>query len=269
MKPRCFLVLAFVSLALAKPGESQTKQKLNHTAASKDVKADDEFLKTIQTVKRSVTAVACGQRESDGSVSLVSMEGTGFFVSEDGTFLTAGHVAHGLYLGSPPREKLCIIPVIYVPTDGWKVGTEIQLQWFKIENCVYNDDLDLAKCKTVQNPFKSDIKVKPLVVDFETSTQLEGTPVAFTGFPLNTAQPITARATVGAYWGAAKESNPREMVIDHSNWPGASGAPVYLSNGKVVGLILKRGFNEASGLAFARSAAFIKSFMAEQNTASK
>jgi V8-like Glu-specific endopeptidase len=225
-------------------------------------KHKDEFRKTTQTLKRSVGAVACLQKESDGSVGITSVDGTGFFVSKDGTFLTAGHIAHGLYPAPASRQKICEIAAIYVPKAGWKNASEtqfeIELQWFKISRCAYDDDLDLAKCETVQNPFLSpDIKIKPLTVDFDTSAPAEGTPVGFTGFPLNTFQPVTGRAKVGDYGGEPNEATPKQITIDGSNWPGASGAPVYLSNGKVVGIILKRS-NEESRRAFALSAAFIK-----------
>jgi S1-C subfamily serine protease len=228
-------------------------------------KEKDQFIQTIQMVKRSTVAVACLQTKPNGETGLASIEGTGFFVSSDGTFVTAGHVARGLYLAAPPRQSICEIPAIYVPKDGWKEGAPtIDLGWFKISTCKGDDDLDLAVCKPVENPFISkDINVKPSVVLLDTSIQKEGSAIAFTGFPLSTVQPITARAAIGAYWGLASESNPREIVIDHNNWPGASGSPVYLPDGKVVGLILKRGLNEATGLAFARSAIFIKEFLAK------
>lgn len=224
----------------------------------------DEFRKKIPTVKRSIAAVACLQKESYRSVSLVSIEGTGFFVSMDGSFLTAGHIAHGLFLASPPRLKNCEIPAIYVPKKRWGKASEtdigLELRWFKIDKCIYDDDLDLAKCKTVQNPFTSpDITEKPLTVDFDTSLPVEGTSIAFTGFPLNTLQPVTGRAKIGGYRGAPTEAMPRKILIDRSNWPGASGAPIYLSSGKVVGIVLKRGLkNEASGLALLGGATFIK-----------
>lgn len=84
----------------------------------------DEFHRTIQTVKRSIAAVACLQKESDRNVSIASIEGTGFFISRDGVFLTAGHIAHGLYLGSPPRQKACEIPAVYVPKKRWGKAKE-------------------------------------------------------------------------------------------------------------------------------------------------
>lgn len=225
----------------------------------------DEFHRTIQTVKRSIAAVACLRKESDRNVSIASIEGTGFFISRDGVFLTAGHIAHGLYLGSPPRQKACEIPAIYVPKKRWgkakETNVEIELRWFKIDRCVYDDNLNLAKCKLVQNPFTSpDVTKKPLIADLDTSLPEEGTSIAFTGFPLNTFQPVTARAEIGSYRVPPNEAAPSEVVVDHSSGPGASGAPIYLSNGKVVGIVLKRGLkNEAYGLVFSSRTAFIKS----------
>ena len=93
--------------------------------------------------------------------------------------------------------------------------------------------------------------------------------MAFTGFPLQIMQPITARGTVAGYAGNQEDLEPREIIIDHNNWPGASGSAVYLSSGKVVGLILKRGLNDAVGLAFARSSKFIVDFLAKSNAGGK
>jgi hypothetical protein len=224
----------------------------------------DQFIRTIQTVKQAVVAVVCVQNKPDGTTGLASIEGTGFFVSTDETFITAGHVAHGLYLAAPPRQAICETAAIYVPNTGWQAGVNISLTWFKIDMCKFDDDLDLAKCGTVENPFTSNrIKVKPSTVAFDISTQQEGIEIGFTGFPLSTAQPITARGTIGTYWGLPSEASPREIVIDHSNWPGASGSPVYLSNGKVIGLVLKRGINDAAGFAFARTSKFIEDFLSK------
>jgi V8-like Glu-specific endopeptidase len=226
--------------------------------------SEDQFISSIQATKRSTVAVACVKKTATGGIALASLEGTGFFVSGDGTFITAGHVAHGFSLPVPPRKEICEVPAIYLATDGWKAGTEVGLTMFKIGLCKFDDDLDLAQCKTVDNPFASEnVNVKPTFVTFDLSIQKEGTQLAFTGFPISTAQPITARGTVGTYWGTGTESNPREIVIDHNNWPGASGSPVYLANGKVIGLILQRGMNDATGLAFARSAIFIEGFLSK------
>ncbi len=225
---------------------------------------EDQFIKTIEIIKRATVAVACIDQTSATEFQIASIEGTGFFVSTDGTFLTAGHVAHNLSLPAPPRQKLCQIHAIYFPKEGWKEGAEVGLSWFKIDKCEEDEGLDLAKCKTIENPFTSaGLKIKPLAVSFEPSTQKVGTAVAFTGFPLSLVQPITVRGTIAGYIGVHGESSPREIVIDHNNWPGMSGGPVYLSNGKIIGLVLRRGLNDAVGLAFARSSQFLANFLAK------
>jgi V8-like Glu-specific endopeptidase len=222
---------------------------------------NDELLRQIQISKRTIVAVSCMQKQQNQVPKAISIEGTAFFVSVDGTFVTAGHVAHGLYLDVPTRP--CDFPVVYVPTEGWNVnGGSIHMRYIPIDTCQYDDDLDLAACGVKENPFKSlEIKVKPLAVTFDTSRRQDGEIAAFTGFPLASTVPITAVATIATYWGREGEADLREIILDHNNWPGASGSPVYLANGKVIGLILKRGMNDAVGLAFARSAVFIKGFL--------
>ena len=256
MKPSRVIAF-FMALLCASPAFSGDKQK---KTKGKD---EDPFIRTIQAMKLSTVRVACAKPEPDNNIVLDTSEGSGFFVATDGTFLTAGHVAHGLYLPSPPRKQPCQKPVIYISRDGWKVaGNTVDLRWFAIKGCVYDDDLDLAKCTTTVNPFMfGDVKVRPLAVTLDESVQEEGTQIAFTGFPLDNVVPVTARATIGTYWGLPGESGQREMIIDHNNWPGASGAPVYLSNGKVIGLILRRGINEATGVACARSGKFLVDFL--------
>jgi len=233
--------------------------------SSCEAKEKDPFIKTIAAVKQGIVAVACVHSNPDGTVGLGSIEGTGFFVSNDGTFITAGHVGHALYLSPPARPTTCEVPAIYVPNAGWRAGTQIALNYFKIDTCKFDDGLDLARCKLAENPFTSEIiKLKPSILTFDTSMQKEGIAVAFTGFPLSTMQPITARGTIGTYWALPNETIPRDIVIDHNNWPGASGSPVYLSNGKVIGLLLRRGINEATGFAYARTSKYIEDFLSEQ-----
>ena len=64
------------------------------------------------------------------------------------------------------------------------------------------------------------------------------------------------------YRGTA-DLGPTEMIVDKSAWPGASGSPVYASDGAIVGLLIQRGFNDASGIAFARTSVYISAFLAK------
>ena len=223
---------------------------------------NDRFIEKIDRVKQATVAIACVDQQ--GQIS--SIEGTGFFVSYDGSFLTASHVARGLYLLPPERINQCIIPAIYFPKEGWKEGREVAIRWFRIKDCVFDDEIDLAKCTIFNNPFEDvAIKVKPQIVQFDSMTRRVGTEIAFTGFPLNIIQPVTARSHIAGYLGRGSQSGIFEIIIDNNNWPGMSGAPVYLNNGRIIGVILRRGTNDAEGLAFARSSNIIVEFLSKHS----
>jgi hypothetical protein len=150
-----------------------------------------------------------------------------------------------------------------LPVGGWQSSTaalEVKFMFFASGNSAINDDLDLALCK----PFL-DVKQftgnEPIPLSFETSLQKDGTLVAFTGFPLSFSVPITSRGAIATY--RAKDTlGAAEMLIDKTAWPGASGSPVYLSNGKVVGVLIQIFTGQGSGLSVGRSSHLIEQFMA-------
>ena len=96
-------------------------------------------------------------------------------------------------------------------------------------------------------------------VSFEVAAQPDGTALAFTGFPLDNTTPISAKGFVAAYHYHG--TTPDEVLIDKNAWPGASGSPLYLANGRVVGMMTKTGTGAASGLSHARAAARIVAFL--------
>lgn len=222
--------------------------------------AQDVGSSTIERLKRTVLPVVCVGQESNGRIYLISVEGTGVFVAEDGTFVTAGHVAKGM-TGS--RIPVCAIQAIYIPTQGWNSGVaDFPLQVISIKECWWDDSIDVGVCTVKDNPFTLTANPKPLVAEFSGEIPTDGTPVAFTGFPLQFLQPITSQGTIGtsrAYVG--DKSGARELIVDKNAWPGASGSPLYTASGKIVGLIVQRGFNDASGLAFARSSTYVTDFL--------
>lgn len=52
-------------------------------------------------------------------------------------------------------------------------------------------------------------------------------------------------------------------MLDCIAWPGASGSPVYDSDGAVRGVLLSTGRDSSTGLSFARPASIVTAFLRE------
>lgn len=232
--------------------------------------APPNVIATIAQIKQAVIPVVCVQLPRTGGSSeltLVSVEGTAFFVSSDGTFATAGHVVRDLTARN--RRAACEQAAIYVPEGGWQPNVtnfKVQYFFFSTINCTRDDSLDIAICRSPRN-IKEIMGTYPPSVTLETSPQKDGTPAAFTGFPLQFVLPITSRGFIATYRDTRDETGPRELVIDKAAWPGASGSPIYLENGHVIGILLDRGVGEAVGIAFGRPASFIERLLAQRKQA--
>jgi S1-C subfamily serine protease len=224
------------------------------------------FVSIVDHLKGATVPIVCVGQNPDGTAFLIPVEGTGFFLSDDGDIVTAGHVAQGLF--APGRIPACPIPAIYIPIGGWdETAASVDLRVSFINRCWWSDT-DIGVCNLKENPFTiTAITKKPIIAVLEGSLQQEGSVVAFSGFPLTFLQPITSQGIVGAYQGVEPKVGPKVMVLDKNAWPGASGSPVYNINGKIVGMVVQRGFNDATGLAFARTSAFIERFLAENRKA--
>jgi len=225
------------------------------------------FVSAAGNLKGAVVPVICAGQNLDGSAFLISVEGTGFFLSDDGDFVTAGHVAQGLF--AVGRIPACPVPAIYVPVSGWSdTSPNMQLRIPFIGQCWWDPNADVAVCSLKENPFTAPtITKKPVVTVLDTAIKDSGTPIAFTGFPLTFLQPITSQGIVGVYQSPEASIGPKVLVIDKNAWPGASGSPVYTSDGKVIGMVVQRGFSDATGLAFARTSVFIQRFLTENKQA--
>lgn len=227
--------------------------------------APPNFTSTITQIKQSVVPVVCIHLPASGvETTLTSVEGTAFFIQADGTFATAGHVVRGLT--APNRPIPCERAAIYMPVGGWQptaVNFRVQYFHFAPANCTRDDTLDLAICRAPRN-IKEIMGSDPRPVELETALQPDGTPAAFTGFPLQYIVPITSRGFVATYRDARDELGPREFLIDKPNWPGASGSPICLENGKVIGIILQRGIGDALGITVGMPASFIERVLAQR-----
>ena len=228
-------------------------------AASKEVS-----IKTIQGTKRSVVPIVCGYLNEQKQFQVVEVAGSGFFVDILGRFVTAGHVLDNWDKIS--TEKHACFPAIYIPDHGWgRYEQNIPFHSFAFVSCVRDSTVDLAVCQPGENPFKSPKVPNGIIapVSFDTQEWPDGTPIAFTGFPLEYVFPVTSKGFIAGHMASSGSDLAFDYIIDKAAWPGASGSLVYLSNGKVIGIIRLRGQNEGVGLAYARSASVIVDFLAK------
>jgi len=236
--------------------------------------AQDSWVKTISTIKSSVVPIVCGYVDAKGKWIIEDIEGTGFFVDRDGRFATASHVLDGLDAFRATRSQHSCIPAIYVPNEGWaKLNFKklIDLQYFNFITCVRNSSIDIAICTPLENPFSSNRIERGLVqeVEFDTSEIPDGTPEAFTGFPLQRTTPISSVGFVGGKMTMDDSDAWFFYTIDKASWPGASGSPVYTHDGKVIGIALRSGEEKAAGLALVRCAAAIVDFLGKNPAVKK
>jgi S1-C subfamily serine protease len=120
--------------------------------------------------------------------------------------------------------------------------------------------MDIAVCTTILNPFTNKVvndHIRPVSINPRLAI-LDGTPVAFTGFPLGFLFPVTSKGYVGGY---APFSD--RLVIDKSAWPGASGSIVYNGDGDMMGMITEAGIDYGSGLAYALPVNSILKFLTD------
>jgi S1-C subfamily serine protease len=209
---------------------------------------------TVGALKRSVVPVLCLGPDKKP----IELLGTGFFVNRRGYFVTAGHVVFGGAQYSAQHGNC--LPAIYVPFGGWNPSEALSVKEYGFGKCDVDAVNDVALCRANPNPF-DDRRVNSTIqpVSFDVAPQDDGTAVAFTGFPLRNKRPVTAKGFVStsSFHGAV----PDEVSIDRGAWPGASGSPLYLSNGRVIGIMTKSGNGITAGLSFARSAAAIVHFL--------
>jgi len=213
----------------------------------------DPFIASIESMKRSVSPVACLEG-SGAETHIAEIHGSAFFISARGEFITAGHVIELLEGAGRP----CPIPAIFLPASKWQPeAPEENFVWFpfRLQDCTVKKELDAARCRPIDDLSAPHVgfgfTIDPVKLDF--SKQPDGTQVAFTGFPLRSRDPLTSRAGVAAYRTTArKEGIDSELILDHGVWAGGSGSPVYLANGRVVGVILERGIDQGTGIAVAR-----------------
>ena len=216
-------------------------------------------VETIERIKYAIVPIVCGALTKEAEFKVAKTVGSAFFINEDGNFLTAGHVFDEW--NKIDRSQGDCFPAIYMAIGGWRTDkTAPQIRIFRFQSCIRNQEADVAVCKPVENPFLDDV-VKKQVNFLTFGTFLgrkDGTPVAFTGFPLDFLRPVTSKGNIASLIEA-----DQRIVIDKAAWPGASGSPLYLSDGAVIGVLIQRGINDGSGLAYARTSELIEAFLSK------
>jgi len=227
---------------------------------------EDPFLAAVESLRHSVAPIVCLERSGQGT-KVLTVEGTAFFISQTGEFVTAAHVVGSM----GHNERVCPITALLLPSDLWKPESPAEvLLWFpfKTSDCAIDGMMDVAKCKPTENLAASQqaprIRIRPAKIEY--SSQPDGTLVAFTGFPLNARDPLTSRTGIAGYrTGQDGATVVSTLILDHVAWHGGSGSPVYLSDGRVIGIILASGIEQAAGISVARPAESFRGMLSERS----
>jgi len=167
-------------------------------------------------------------------------------VDQKGVFITANHVISDM-LASPLKDACK--PAITFPVGGWKRDPQQNVQWFEFDTgiCKVNLRSDVAVCRTTID-LSNQQTISFEVATISTQRSQDGTAIFFTGFPLQATDPITS---IGAVAGYPVDDSYSTVIIDKNAWPGASGSPIYLLDGKtVIGMVTRTGTGDAAGLSF-------------------
>jgi S1-C subfamily serine protease len=234
--------------------------------------AEDKAIsvKTIATIMRSIVPIVCAFADAEKGGQVSGIIGTGFLIDTNGRFVTAGHVLDDWGKVSTP-ERPCQ-PAVFFPDTGWGHFTvNIKVQFVSFSDCARAASVDLAVCSLASNPFTSSRiprgSIEP--VSFDTEEKPIGTPIAFTGFPLQMNSPVASQGIIAGVLADPGEDQAFGYAIDKSEWPGASGSPAYISNGKVVGIVYATGISLGAGLTYSRSASVIVDFLSKHPFAAK
>ena len=225
----------------------------------------DPFIATIAAMKHSVAPVVCVEVK-EGNARFLEVEGSALFISQGGEFVTAAHVLQ--WMASNPSA--CPTTAIFLPATGWQPEKPDEvLFWFpfNVQDCAIDAPVDVAKCKPVHDLSDhqkgASFRIRP--ARFEYAAQPDGTQVAFTGFPLSNRDPMTSRAGIATHRNIVVDGELiSELILDHVAWPGGSGSPVYLADGRVIGILLARGIQEATGVAVVRPSASLRQILGER-----
>jgi hypothetical protein len=220
---------------------------------------------SVGLAKNTVAPIVCLVRDAATGAQMTRFQiiGTAFMIDKKGTFVTASHVI-GAVLTSPSKE-VCL-PAITFPLGGWKRDPQKNVAWFSFNSgaCQVNATFDVAVCRTADDMASKHTEISFDAATISTDRPPDGTSVFFTGFPLQATDPITS---IGAVAGYSAGDSYSTVFIDKNAWPGASGSPIYLLDGKtVIGMITRTGTGDSAGLSFGIAGERIVTVLADART---
>jgi hypothetical protein len=228
------------------------------TTSSSDQSRIDASI--VGEATRSVVPIVCLVRnQENGHVVRYRYVGTAFLVDTAGTFVTAAHVVSNFDRG---QRTDCHAAIAFpssdrnvfrngqwstLPAGEWELPPKTA-KWFPFDptNCYEDYGTDVAVCKTRQALTAEAVPHETTTVS--TVRPVTGARVFFVGFGQ---QAMNATAIAATIAGFSETDRKRAIVIDKSAWPGASGSPIFASDGKqIVGMITETGIGDTSGRSF-------------------
>lgn len=228
----------------------------------------------VERASGAVVPIVCLIRtHHDGRAIRYRSVGTGFFVGTSGTFVTAAHVLANFTdstKGNVCRAAVAFSPATRksagrehwsgLPASAWESAPK-NVQWFPFDSaaCHKNHKFDVAVCKTIRDLTRESISHG--VVAISTVRPTTGTNVFFVGYGR---QALDSTAVSASIAGVPPSDGSYALEIDKSAWLGASGSPIFASDGtNVVGMIIKTGIGETSGRSFGVASDAIRTVLEE------
>ena len=177
-----------------------------------NAQAHASFVETIKRIQMSVCPVGVVRNGANGGPEFV-VEGTAFFVRENGEFVTALHVAHAVLEAAKTTSSQRA--VICVPYHGWPRADErtpVTSIGFTIVRS--DPENDVALCRTDQNPFReANTKDFVRVLAIDDVVPPDGTEVVFIGFPSSNMVPMAFRGFVSTYQNLSRGRESGPMIL--------------------------------------------------------